>query len=243
MVSLLARLGLALPVAIGNILTLGLEKVSGRKFGRQRTKELAQTRFGKTLGLAITGTGAVLAVALSPAAAARQAASLIPKSGLGKAALLAVGGAAVTSKVVRRAIIQTPSLIFEKGEALGLEAERQAEAAGERKPKTTTAVLLGAAAGLAAPFILGKVREKFTGQEVPTLDFEPLPSALPLPKERQAAAEKPVTAETQTIEAGTKKKRRKSRPQPRRQTISQKVNVRVGVNAGNRKYIKNVIFT
>lgn len=242
MVSLLARLGLAIPTAIGNLLTLGIEKAAGRKFGRQTTKELAQTRFGKVLGLSITGTAAVLGVLLSPAAAARQAASLIPKSGFGKTALLAVGGAAVASPVIRKAIIQTPSIIFEKGEALGLEAERQAEAAGERKPKTTLAILAGAALGLAAPSILGKVRERFAGQEVPTLDFEPLPSVLPLPKEKEAAAEKPVTAETETIEAGVKKKPSKRRSQPRRQTISQRVNVRVGVNAGNTRIIKNIIF-
>lgn len=248
MVSLLVRLGLAPAVALGRFLTFGVEKITGRKRARTiTTKQFAQTKFGKVLGLATLGTAATLgAVIAGPAAVFRGAASFIPKSTFGKTVVLAVGGAGLSSKTIRKAIIQTPSLIFEKGEEIGLEAERKAEVAGEDKPRTAGAVLLGAAAGLAAPFILGKAKDVLsgTGEEIPMVPtFEALPSELPLVKEKQLAPQVPITPETETVEAGVKKKRARRRTQPRRQTISQRVNVRVGVNAGNRKIIRNVIFT
>lgn len=53
----IARIGLAIPVAAGNAITSILESVTGKQFGRQTTKELAQTGAGEALGLGIVGTG------------------------------------------------------------------------------------------------------------------------------------------------------------------------------------------
>lgn len=82
-------------------------------------------------------------------------------------------------------------------------------------------------------------------KEIPSIAELPAPlNAIPTaPIEKERVSEKPVVAETEIIEPGVVKKRPRRRIQPRRQTISQRVDVRVGVNAGNRRNIKNVIFT
>lgn len=108
---------------------------------------------------------------------------------------------------------------------------------GAKKAGVVGAVV--AAGAIVIPKILGRGK----GGDEPTLDFEALPAALPLEKEKQLSPDKPITPETETIEAGVKKKRSRRRTQPRRQTISQRVSINVGVNAHNRKLIRNVIFT
>lgn len=68
-----ATAGLALPVAAGNLITSGIEQITGKKFGRTNAADLAETDAGKILGLSIAGTAA--------------------------AALIGAGGAAVTGVV------------------------------------------------------------------------------------------------------------------------------------------------
>jgi len=240
-------LGLVPAVKIGNLITSGLEKITKKKYGRETTKELAATKAGKVLGLATTAAAAAAAAAANPAIAARAVGSLVPKSGMGKAAALLVGGAAVTSKTVRKAIVETPSLIFEKGEALGKEAETQVSE-GSSGGKTTTAVLLGAAAGLAIPKVLdliGQGKEKVSAaKETATGILQELPADLKeqLPVIGSAPAEMPITPETEELIKTRRRKHKKKALEPPRQTIRQTVNVQVGVNAGNKKYIRNVCY-
>ena len=104
---------------------------------------------------------------------------------------------------------------------------------------------LGGVAGLVGAGIT--LLPRIFGKDEPTLETIPAAVApinsLPVETDtRGITAEKPVTPETETIEAGVKKKPSKRRSQPRRQTISQRVDVRVGVNAGNRRHIKNIVF-
>lgn len=68
-----ATAGLALPVAAGNLITSGIEQITGKKFGRTNAADLAETDAGQILGLSIAGTAA--------------------------AALIGAGGAAVTGVV------------------------------------------------------------------------------------------------------------------------------------------------
>lgn len=76
----------------------------------------------------------------------------------------------------------------------------------------------------------------------PSLETLPLPVAGAgiLPTEAGAAVT-PVTPETQIIDDKPKKVTRKRAIQPRRTTIRQQVDVRVGVNAANKKFIKNIV--
>lgn len=55
-----SELALEIPTGIGNIITAGLEKITGKKFGRSDAAELAETDFGKALGVGIAGTAAAL---------------------------------------------------------------------------------------------------------------------------------------------------------------------------------------
>lgn len=103
---------------------------------------------------------------------------------------------------------------------------------GAKKAGVVGAVV--AAGALVIPKILGRGK---AGD--PTLGLETLPAQLPL--ENGFAPEKPITPETETIEAGVKKRSRR-RTQPRRQTISQEVSINIGVNAHNRKLIRNVVY-
>jgi hypothetical protein len=57
---LIAKIGLAIPVTVGNIITAGLEKITGKTYGRTTIKEASETTTGKILGTAITGTAAAL---------------------------------------------------------------------------------------------------------------------------------------------------------------------------------------
>lgn len=56
----IAEVGLTPAAAIGNLITQGLEIVTGNKYGRTTAKEMAQTTFGKVLGTATVGAGLAL---------------------------------------------------------------------------------------------------------------------------------------------------------------------------------------
>ncbi|KKL90649.1 hypothetical protein LCGC14_1902610 [marine sediment metagenome] len=63
-----AGVGLAPATFAGNLITAGLEKVTGKEFGRTTSAELAETKAGKALGLATTAVGAATVAALGAAA-------------------------------------------------------------------------------------------------------------------------------------------------------------------------------
>lgn len=63
-----AGVGLAPATFIGNLITAGLEKATGKEFGRTTSAELAETKAGKALGLATTAVGAATVAALGAAA-------------------------------------------------------------------------------------------------------------------------------------------------------------------------------
>lgn len=60
-----SRLGLLPAVKAGNLITGLLEGITGKKFGRTTTEELAKTEEGKALGLATLGTAGVLAAVIA----------------------------------------------------------------------------------------------------------------------------------------------------------------------------------
>lgn len=82
----ISGLALSPSTAIGNFVTAGLEKVTGKKFGRTKASDFAQTKFGKALGLSITGTAAALALA-GGAAGLRAVVAGSAKASIGTAVL------------------------------------------------------------------------------------------------------------------------------------------------------------
>lgn len=77
----ISRLGLIPATVAGNLITKALEGITGKKFGRTSTQELAKTEAGQALGLATLGTaGALAAIAASPVIAQLAARSAIASS-------------------------------------------------------------------------------------------------------------------------------------------------------------------
>ena len=113
----ISKYGLIPAVAIGNIFTSVIEKVTKKKYGRTTLKEASSTPFGKTLGLATVGTATALGVAVAGPAAAAKA--IIPKSAIGKTAAVFVGGAAVASPTLATTIIETPLSLAKTGKKVG----------------------------------------------------------------------------------------------------------------------------
>lgn len=128
-----ARGGLAAPVGIGNFITGVLEDITGKQFGRTSNKELAQTKAGKALGLAIGAVGTATVIALGATAVgflATKAASttIVAKVGLSTGllkttigAIFIAGGAASLFDIERGEITTAKNRlarITEQGERL-----------------------------------------------------------------------------------------------------------------------------
>ena len=256
----LSKYGLAIPVGLGNLVTKGIEKITGKEYGRTTIDEAASTTFGKVLGTSILATGAALAVAVNPAAAAK---AVTPKTIIGKGAAVFTTAAAAASPKLTSTILETPFQLAKAGKKTGEAIEDLEQKYDELPPMGKVPLMvagIGAAVGL--PIVADKIIDLFNDKkdEIPLIDSPPpvdlapsslAPSSLETPKEteifpqvnNELAQKTPATPleETTTIAKTARKKRKKARLEPHRQTISQRVNVNVGVNSGNKKYIKNTI--
>jgi hypothetical protein len=126
---LLTKIGLAVPVTIGNLITKGISAITGKQYGTTTIKEASETTFGKVLGTAISATaiaatGGYLATTPSAAASVATAAkSLIPTTTKGKligtAAALITVPAVIKSPKLQEAIINTPSSLVNFGSNVG----------------------------------------------------------------------------------------------------------------------------
>jgi len=112
-----AKVGLAVPVAVGNLITTGIEKVTGKTYDKRTLDEAASTTTGKILGTAITAGAAFVAgsaIAASPTATAAisktaQAVSkTISSSPTLKTGLLTAGTIAAFAPETTKQIISTP---------------------------------------------------------------------------------------------------------------------------------------
>jgi len=90
-----AKVGLLPAVGIGNLITAGIEKITGKKYGRTTAAELAETPAGKALGLSTLGIGtALLGFTAGPTISSWvgiQSARLAASLGVSKGAVLGVG--------------------------------------------------------------------------------------------------------------------------------------------------------
>lgn len=97
----MAEVGVAVPVALANIISKGVKIISGTDLGEITTEEFASTEVGKTLGMATLAAGAVAA-----GAAGGYALSLLPSRTVGLsaagAAKAAVAGAAAKSGIMAK---------------------------------------------------------------------------------------------------------------------------------------------
>ena len=90
-----AGVGLIPAKVAGDIITSGLEKLTGKKYGRKTTAELADTDFGKLLGVTTAGVATAAlgfaAVGASAAAVSSITAKLAISLGVSKGAIVGVG--------------------------------------------------------------------------------------------------------------------------------------------------------
>jgi len=235
----ISKYGLIPAVALGNLLTRGIEKVTGKKYGTTGLEEASQTKFGRALGVATAGVALAAGAAYNPAVAK----VLIPKSVVGKTIGLATIGAASVSPTLTSAALEAPIKIFETGQKIGEVIESTPEIAESGAGKNIL-LALGASAlitgGVATAIAAGKnyldsKEEELVPLEAPTfpkseIEEATISPAAPVEEEAVSSVSKP-------------RKRRKTRREPLQQKISQRVDVRVGVNAANRKYIKNEVYS
>jgi hypothetical protein len=241
-----AKYGILPAVILGNLATAALEKVTKKEYGRTTPEEAAQTTIGKILGVSTLAAGAAAGIAYSPAAALKIATKAVPKTALGKGAALVITGAALASPKITSAVLEAPFTLVESGKKIGKAAEELPEITQEEASGLGKYGLIGAGiAALGTGLITGAVLEsKAIAKEAGGMLESVTPPVQELPAIATEDVETPLTyatEEPEQITGTTPKKRRKKRLQPQGQHISQRVDVRVGVNAANRKYIKNEI--
>lgn len=97
---IIQKIGLAVPVTIGNLIGSGLEKVGiVKNYEKTTIKEASETKFGKVLGTAITGVGAATGIAAVGASAAATATAAKLGKGIGSTALGVVKKNPITTAI------------------------------------------------------------------------------------------------------------------------------------------------
>jgi hypothetical protein len=241
-----SKYGLALPVGIGNLITKGISAITKKDYGRTTLEQASQTPFGKVLGSSIVGTASTLGVIVAGPTSVLKA--ITPKTILGKGAGILTAGIAVKSPKVVSAILESPFKIFETGQKIGTAIEELPKEVQDSAEGLGKYGLIGAGIGALGTGLIGGLAlggsEKI--KEIKETYLTPVaPSKMPIIEESEV--ETPLSSvqtpqETTPILSDSKpKKRKKKARETPRQTISQRVDVRVGVNANNKKYIKNDI--
>lgn len=232
-----------------NLILSGLEKVTGKKYGRTSASEFAATPFGHKLSLATavpaTALGATLATTSFAKTAAKKAIPATGKALFGSpkkaATTVFAGGVLAASPSVRQEAKALPKTLFSTGKTVGTAIEKTSQ-----KKKTSSlaakALTLGTGAALAAgaiavaPKVLDKaknllpspkpkeptitVMDAATGQVLAQTPIQPSPVTTTPPGAIKKTPSKP--------------RRRKKKQKPI--SVSQKVNVNVS-NKMTRRFI------
>lgn len=231
-----AKYGLIPAVAIGNILTAGLAKVTGKTYGRTTLEEAAQTTMGKILGVGTAATAAALAVAAQPTAVLK----LVPKTAVGKAAAVFTGAAAIASPTITQAILETPFKLAAAGKKVGEVVEEMGEEEKTTLEKLGTAgLILG---GIATAVGAGALVSKIIGKE--DVAIQPAIAEMGMLGSADVMEEAGAqTPQMTDITAKPTRKRRKTRREALQQKISQSVKVYVGsFNRSSKKYLNVIPF-
>lgn len=234
-----SKYGLLIPVALGNLATKGLEKITKKKYGRTTAEELSKTTAGKIIGGGIVATSTALggAVAITHAGGIATAQTigkaLIPKTPLGKTVGLLTLGGAVASPTIATAVLEAPIKVFQTGQKIGAEVEKMPEE--KTKDKSALGLLLAGAGGLIAGSVAGAGISNLL-EKTPEIPKESADNYLDAPI--------PQPYETISTTSGKKRKRKaRANVQP-----MIKNSVKVLVNNNNRgltiskKYIKECCY-
>lgn len=247
----LSKIGLAVPVTIGNLITKGLSKVTGKEYGHTTIQEASETKFGKVLGTAITAT----AVALVPAVAGKTATiaasktaakAIAPKTATGAlkatAATLVAAPILIESKKARQAVASTPQALIKAGSEIGkvIEGEKSiTDISTKDLAKAGAVVGAGALLSLGTAAIVKEVAERKEEKIIQPAEQITTPEPMIIKQaEIKTSGDKAITPETQVITAtsGTaSKKRKKTRSKPLPQQIKQSVGISIINNNSNRQ--------
>ena len=257
----ISRVTLAPSVFLGNLITRGASKVTGKAYGKQTTKKLSKTTFGKVLGTAIAGTAVALAgfvaAPFAPAAlsSARVAAPKILKSGvksIGKLTPKKVFSGILGTAFIAGGGLKLAPAVFKKTKEATQTAvpvllgEEPLTSDSAKDVLKTAGIITGAgAAAFGAGIIVKNILEKKEEKAIETAQItqQPLPAVTQQPtilptKVIPTNEGIPVTPETTTITTG---KRKYKRSKPRTATINNRVNVIVknsySANRTTKKYI------
>lgn len=264
--------------AASNVITGGIEALTGKEFGRTSSEELLNNPITNTLA----GAGVVTATAL---AGTGIASAVRAAGGIGSVSIKAAQAAApVVSSVAQTAIKNPVKTVLGAGFIAGggLKLAQPLFETSKKATETAVPIITGekniteaspsdfkdvgkvagiiagsAVVGAGAGIIIPKIVDAFSNDDIPTIPeiksevVEASPTVVTeAPKTIQdagqiAAPSAPVTPETQAVTAPSKtskKKRSSKRKAPRRQNISQKVNVIVqNKNIGTTKRYLNII--
>lgn len=256
----ISKIGLAPSVFVGNLITGTTGKVFKKaKFGKTTTEELASTKAGLALGVATVGVASALAVAVNPTGALNVAKSIVPKSTGGKlvAGLLApIGVSAVISNP--QSIGKSAKAVYDfesTGISIATGSTGLVQGVKDYVVEHPVASAVGAGAvGLliakaVAPAVAGFSQTQAIKEQTEVLREQsqgtPQQSGettLAYPQDAVNSssgmqAPLPLVPETGTSQGKT---RRKSRSEPRRQTISQRVQVNVINNKVTKRYLNKV---
>lgn len=208
--------------AAGLILT-GMERVTGKKYGRITAKEFREEPVGRFLTGAATVTTLGLGVATLPVTA-----PFIVKAAIAKPLVAIVGAGLVSTAGGRELIGAAAEGLFKGGEELGLLAEKLKKEDKEltigEGLKAAGLVGAGVVAAVGIPIAIKKIKEKIP--EIPS--FEEPAEIIVSEKPIGVEDEMPILPETAKITVGKKPYKR------RRATIIPPVKQYVKVNIINR---------
>jgi len=232
--SSISSLALKPSVLVGNLITSGIEKVTGEDYGRTTSKQLASTTAGKVLGSSIALTGGALAVASGTAAAViRVVAPAVVKAVVTSPVKTVLGGAIATGIIASGAGTEIITSTYKAGKTTGevLTGEIPLTSDTVKDVGKVVGVTLGlGAVGTAAGYVASEVLDK--DEEIAPLGTPAAVSPVTAASEiaPSGLSEMPLTP--QTVSTTTKKRSRKGKAK-----LSPSMKQSVIVNVGNRRYL------
>lgn len=258
---ILSKIGLAVPVTIGNIIGKGLSLV-GVPYAKTTIQEASETKFGKVLGIAITGTAAaagVAAIGTSAAATAvvaklgKVASSVIKATPTPiKTGVITAGAIAALAPQTTKAILSSPeatktavaSIVSPAaGVVVGLEqgSGLLSTAIEQNFPRVADAIeeytpeIIGAgvitAGAVAASQLIGSSEDILESVSVLPTTANQV-QAVPTTTAEMISPESPILPETQVITASTGSSSGSTRKR-RRKALPSKISQSVRVNINN----------
>ena len=229
---------------IANLITSGLEKLTGKKFGRTSAEQMIKDPFGNLLAKAGGITTATLGIATLPTTA-----PIIGKGALSfaiKQPLIAlVGAGLVTTKPGRELIVSAGKGLFKGGKELGVISGKLKKEGKEltisQGLKTAGLLGMGLAGGVLLPKVIPKVIPKIKNKvkKIEGLIYQPK-EQLTKSKPVGIEGESPILPERTKVTTGKrsyKKRRAKKQPSVKQSVKINIINRPTGLKITNRNYL------